>query len=572
MNKSSRTKRKTPGEVAAGESRRGASHNSFEGQLSRKPPSGGTQHHGWYPARSISSRPDVFIVLAWAAIILAYVAFRANMVDIPLNRDEGFYGYIGQLILHHGMPYRDALENKPPIVFYLYSLALLFVPPTARGIHIFLQVYNFITLVTLFILARTYFRSTIAGLWTAFVYALFSASPIIEGFAASTEMFMVLPLTLSLLFAVLAARKENMLFACLSGLAGALACWTKQIAVFSIAFGFIYMALYRPSVARGIGTSAAKTKRMLIAGWGLGAVGISVLIVAYFFFAGVLKEFYYWSFTHNFYYASRFDLTLKIGMFTNWFTHFISEDFLIVALGPLYSLYALTRKDKRAFFTLGFLGFSCLGLLPGAEYLHYFALIAPALSLAAGFGISELITLIPAKRRKAASLACGIMLMACPLVINSRLYIKASPAEISRFVYGNNPFPESIKVARYIADNSLPHDRVLILGSEPEILFYAQRRSATPFVMIYPLTFIHPRYREFQERLLKNLSDDPPKFIFLVQIPASWAWDGKADLSVLVTQVRQLLKRDYRLKGKLTIDGEGNNAIFLYQKVHVQVP
>lgn len=517
-----------------------------------------------------SARNDVIVILAWVAIILAYVAIRANIVGIPLNRDEGVFGYIGQVILHHGLPYKDAIDSKPPGVFYLYSLALLFLPPTTLGMHVFLHLYNFLTLVALFFLARTYFRSNAAGLWTAFVYAIFSSSPVIEGFAASTEMFMLLPLTLSVLFAVIAARKENVLFACLSGLSGALACWTKQVAVFSIAFAFIYLASYRFSIVRGKGASENKIKIKLLAGWGIGAIGISTLIVAYFFFEGVLKEFYYWSFTYNFYYSALFSCAVKAPMFTSWLKQFLREDFIVGAVGVLFGLYAVAKKDLRGFFTLGFLALSFLGTLLGAEYKHYFAQIAPALSLAAGFGISELMRMTPAKAQKAAGVACGIILIGCPLVVNSAVYIERSASENSRAFFGNNPFPESMEIASYIASHSVAGDRVFIFGSEPQILFYAQRQSATPFAMMYPLTFVHPRYREFQQRVWRDISLDPPKFILIVKIPYSLAWDGKADLSAFLSHLDQLIKRDYHLAGTLVM--EGHKAIFLYQKVNNRGP
>ncbi len=150
-----------------------------------------------------------WFVLTIIAII--YAVIRLNIINIPLDRDEGGFGYIGQVILDGGMPYKHAFDHKPPLVFYINALALLFVPPSAAGIHIFLHIYNFLTLAFLYFLVRIYFKSSSVGFWTALVYALFSASPSLQGFTATTEMFMLLPIVLSLLFAVLAVRKQNVL-------------------------------------------------------------------------------------------------------------------------------------------------------------------------------------------------------------------------------------------------------------------------------------------------------------------------------------------------------------------------
>jgi len=107
----------------------------------------------------------------WLIIILIYIGIRQDIIDTPLNRDEGIFSYMEQLILNPGLPYRDVFEHKPPVAYYINALALLFVPPTPSGIHIFLHFYNFLTLISLYLLTKVYFNSTSAGLWTAFRYA-----------------------------------------------------------------------------------------------------------------------------------------------------------------------------------------------------------------------------------------------------------------------------------------------------------------------------------------------------------------------------------------------------------------
>src|SRR5439155_711705 len=61
------------------------------------------------------------------------------------------------------------------------------------------------------------------------------------------------------------------------------------------------------------------------------------------------------------------------------------------------------------------------------------------------------------------------------------------PEQVSRATYGTNPFPEAPVIAQRIADDTLPEDRVAVLGSEPEICFYARRRSATGYIYMYGL-------------------------------------------------------------------------------------
>jgi hypothetical protein len=502
-------------------------------------------------------RQKFWIICGWAIIILLYVAVRTNLVDIPLDRDEGTFGYMGQLVLNHQMPYKDGLDHKPPLIFYLYSAALLLAPPTSRGIHLFLHIYNFITLVALYVLAKTCFRSTAAGMWSAFVYAIFSSSPVIQGFTASTEMFMLLPIILSLLFSVLAGRGKSALYAFLSGLCGALACWTKQVAAFSVAFASIWLAVtcIRNRDSRGaLG---------LLIWWLSGAAGTSILIIGYFYFKGLFNEFTYWSFTHNLYYGARLTLAEKTSMFFDWLGIFMREDFILVTVGLLYSIFVAVRKDVRGYFVLGFFVASLLGTIPGFAYRHYFAQLAPAVSLLAGFAFSEIVRLIPARGKAAAMLVCGALIIGIPIVVNRSFYLENNPNKISRDFFGLNPFPESADVAAFISENSAPDDRIFIFGSEPQILFYAQRRSATPFVHVYPLMFVHPGYREMQESLLKDVMTNDPKFILFVLVPTSTLWDGKADLS-FVENLKAFVAKNYLLAGRVAA-GE-RPIMLLFQK------
>ncbi len=62
-----------------------------------------------------------------------------------------------------------------------------------------------------------------------------------------------------------------------------------------------------------------------------------------------------------------------------------------------------------------------------------------------------------------------------------------TPAEAVRKIYPGNPFAEMPDLARRLAEVTRPEDRVFIFGAEPEILFYAQRLSATRYIFLFPL-------------------------------------------------------------------------------------
>src|SRR5204863_248388 len=89
-------------------------------------------------------------------------------------------------------------------------------------------------------------------------------------------------------------------------------------------------------------------------------------------------------------------------------------------------------------------------------------------------------------------------------------------------------------LARLLRDRSTPDDRIFIFGSEPQILFYAGRRSASRYVFLYPLftggSDAPARQREVTEELRR-----PPRFVVIVHVaapfvaaPCRWLWSWES--------------------------------------------
>ena len=482
------------------------------------------------------------------SILIVYVLLRLPGIAVPLDRDEGAFGYIGQVINRGGLPYLDALDHKPPVAFYINALALHFVQPTPEGVHLFLLVYNLLTLICVFFVARIYFRSISAAFCAAFAFAVFSASPAIHGFTAGTEMYALLPTTLSLLLAVYGVRKDKLLPLFLSGIAGAVACWTKQTAFTSVLFVFLFLCI---ESLRG----PVRNWKMP-ALWLSGAVLFSAALVFYFYARGIFKPFIYWCFTYELAYA-RVPLSDTWQMMRDRFAEIVRGDFILPAAGLAAAVWSIFRKQAVGYFLAGFLVLSFTGTIPGYTYPHYFVQLAPSVAMAGGYAFSLLL-----ERRRAVILVCGLLVLAISIGANRQYFLESDPNTISRYYFGDNPFPEAKAIADFIAVATSADDRVLILGSEPEILFYAQRRSPTPFVMIYPLTSVHDRYKEFQETLREDVQKTPPKYVVDVsKIGSSIAWDGVGNVELL-RNLRGFIAQHYRLVPNMPNEG---NAVDIYR-------
>ena len=499
---------------------------------------------------------DWRVVAAWAAIVIVYVLLRLPGIGVPLDRDEGAFGYMGQLINHGGLPYRDGLDHKPPVAFYINALALHLVPATAQGVHSFLLVYNFLTLICLFYISKLYFESRSAGLWCALAYAVFSASPAIQGFTASTEMWSLLPVSFSLLLALLGVKKHGgvkngraLMFA--SGVAGAIACWTKQTAVTSVLFVLVV-------VSTDLLWSGSRTIRERVSAffyWIAGAGVLSAGIAIYFFEHGIFSEFIYWCFVYDLSYTAAGSTAGNLSEFVVRLAELGQGDFAVLAIGLGAAISSIVRRKKEGYFAALFLALSFLGTVPGYAYRHYFAQLAPAVALGSGYGLWILIDKVRQDLRTLAGIGAGLAIIAVPVFANDHYFLERDPNAISRIYYGPNPFPESRELAAFVSSETAPDDPILIVGSEPQILFYAQRRSSSLFLMIYPLLNTHSRYKEFQRTMLEDIRKSPPKCIIAVMnVPYSLLWDNRADLDA-IHNLEDLAQREYDVDRVMLLSG-----------------
>jgi hypothetical protein len=85
-----------------------------------------------------------------------------------------------------------------------------------------------------------------------------------------------------------------------------------------------------------------------------------------------------------------------------------------------------------------------------------------------------------------------------------------------------NPFPESLQIARYLREHTTANDTIAVVGSEPEIYFYAGRTAATSYIYMYGLMENQPFADAMQAEMIRQIEKTRPKYIVMVNTPASW--------------------------------------------------
>src|SRR5438477_3677592 len=117
------------------------------------------------PARS----QTVFRSATWllfAATLVTVASARIRLLGLPLERDEGEYAYVGQLLLHGIPPYKLAYSMKFPGTAISYALLMSILGDTTTGIHLGLILINVITVGLIFLLGR-YLLGELAGVAAA---------------------------------------------------------------------------------------------------------------------------------------------------------------------------------------------------------------------------------------------------------------------------------------------------------------------------------------------------------------------------------------------------------------------
>jgi hypothetical protein len=165
----------------------------------------------------------------------------------------------------------------------------------------------------------------------------------------------------------------------------------------------------------------------------------------------------------------------------------------------------------------------------------------PPLALFAGYFLDLATRRISVRTLQLALCAAAVVL---PLMLHVKLFFVYGPDEVSRLLYPGNPFVESKGIAEYLKARTSPANTVLIVGSEPQILFYAQRRSASRYILTYPLMMDIEGAAERQVEMFADASRMQPAVIVVVNIWTSHL-AGEWTSDYLFRNLGLLLERDY---------------------------
>ncbi len=465
-------------------------------------------------------------------VVLLFVGYiRVRLLEMPLERDEGEYAYAGQLILQGIPPYELAYNMKLPGTYFAYALGMKLFGQTTAGIHMTLLAVNSLTIVFVFLLGRKLFGVT-TGLVACASYGLMSVSTAVLGMAAHATQFVALfavPGTLLLWKAVKSRSRWTLFF---SGLLFGLAFMMKQPGLCFGLFGLAFLSW-----------EASQRKVIFSRGFAMAIMAfVAGIILPFALFcmacimAGNFSRFWFWTFNYASSYAAENSFSDGMSSFYGYIheqSRFFAGFWILTGSGLVVAMVN-NRARLEKVFAMGFLFFSFLGTTPGLYFRqHYFVLLLPAFAIATGMAVEALATGLP-KKMKMIPFLLFAGVIGWGINVQGFAFFQFPPLDLCRFIYGDiHPFIESMEVGQYIRENSRPDARLAVVGSEPEIYFYANRHSATGYIYTYPLIEQQSYAGRMQREMIGEIEAAKPEFLVLVNYKSSWTMLGISDLSII---------------------------------------
>jgi 4-amino-4-deoxy-L-arabinose transferase-like glycosyltransferase len=494
-------------------------------------------------------------------LIFALVTYflRWRLLDIPLERDEGGFAYMGYTWMNGTPLFSDYVDVKPPLIYILYGIFESVFGATPKGIHTGLFIFNLGFTITFYFYIKQKFSFGTAMIG-AMVFILLSSLPNVYGFAAHATQLLLWPAIGGLWLTDYSLKNAKIVWLIPAGILLGIAFLIKQQAI-----GFMLMAGFYLTYVTLI--QEKNWKNWLTAGFILTLAAISPYIccIVWFYLSGDLNNFWYWTYTWpSQFAASQTGNTEIFNMMYGTVTRNIETFWYLGFVGIILSFFDRWSMENKVFAALLTLfGFAALSV--GFHYYpHYFVLLLPAVSLGVGlafhFVYAKLNLISPMKMLNYLAITLAFLLMFYAHYKPQKdYYTKTKKENIIRKVYGTNPFQESYIVGNKIKNMSAEGDSILVLGSEPQLLFYSQLPSVSQHMHYYQLVDGGAHNDSLQSELITKVENSKPKY--LVFIRNGFSWLVKDPKNKLFQWIDKLVP-SYNLKGIVNIYPDKDSEYF----------
>ena len=418
--------------------------------------------------------------------------------------DEGIYQAIGQVVRRGGILYRDAWDNKPPLLYLIYALF----NGDQFPLRFLSLIFTLLAIVVFYLLAQKVFpkRPKIA-FFTTLLFAILNSLPLLEGNIANSENFMLFPTVLAFYLTFKNFPKVKTSFLLVSGLLLSLAFLFKIVAIFDFGALFLFLAI-------GL-WDQRKLQIKAVIKLSLGfllLVGLATLI---FLTQGTLKEFLSAAFSQNVSYVA-------------WGNKFLNAwgamilKLLLLALFCLFLLLKRTGLDKGRLLIFLWWSFSLFNaFFAGRPWTHYLLVLVPSFCLLLGLFFQT----------SRARLLTAILILSTLYLAVTKFWLYEQTLgyypNFFSFILGRKTLSEyrsfwgehvnrDYRVAQFLTLKTSPDEPVFVWGNNAQVYALAKRPPASRYVVAYHMHFSPQAEKETIQDLLKT----QPQY-FVVLLPQS---------------------------------------------------
>ena len=411
--------------------------------------------------------------MAALAIVLLTVAIQLPALQHPRSiDDESVYSVVANEMIDGGRPYIDAVERKPPLLFWTYE-AIFKVAGKNNwpALHLVALLWTLGTMAGLYLIGRQLFdRNT--GLIAALLYSVFQPWATAKNLALNGELLMNLPIVWA---CAIAFRRGSSRFRPELFVAGALLCAAfllkQPAAIAAVPLG-VYLLLPSYRKSRGITWSESIIQAaMLTIGFFVTLGAVTLLLWK----QELLPDAYYWTIAAH---STQHFFWDRSVLFTLMFVG-CSLPLLVGATLSLRERSIWIDKRAERIALLGLLIVSAIGAAAGGRfYPHYYIQLILPLALFAAAYYSALFV------GKLQPLWGFIR----PALVWISLALTVVAFSISHWVELSTRRRAS-EVGRYLSEHLRPGERIFVWGTQTAGVYLdAQARPACRYILTFPLT------------------------------------------------------------------------------------
>ncbi|MGH8164342.1 MAG: glycosyltransferase family 39 protein, partial [Rhodanobacteraceae bacterium] len=331
------------------------------------------------PMWALTGKVRKFHLAAWGIVLLTVLTRLPALMHPQAIDDEETYSVVANAIVDGGRPYVDAIERKPPLLFWTYAAVFEAAGKfNWKALHLVALGWTLGTMAGLYVIARNLFDRE-SGLIAALLYSIFQPWAEFRNLAFNGELLMNLPIVWAWAVALRpgSSRWRPELF-----FAGALLCsgflLKQPAAIAAVPLGiYLLIPAYRES--RGLTGIQSFTQAAILTLGFFGTLGAAALVLHA---QGILQEAYFWTIT---------DHSIPHVFWTKAVSHTLAfvGACLPLVIGAVMAfreegrgLWAGRRAERYAL--IGLVVASAIGTAAGGRfYNHYYIQMIPPLALLA---------------------------------------------------------------------------------------------------------------------------------------------------------------------------------------------